>query len=80
MAEIKWEEPSEPAKGPGSGQRYAALVAALKENPGRWAVVAENAPATVAGYLKRRYGLEVTTRGVKNNRAEKVFARWPERF
>lgn len=78
MSGIKWEEPQEVTSGPGRKSEYAAVVNELKRNPGRWAVVAEDVAPSMAGYLKRRYGVEVTTRGVKNGKAEKVFARWPE--
>lgn len=40
--DITWEEPPPHAKRPGSGQkpgRYAKIATALRQNPGRWALI-----------------------------------------
>lgn len=78
MSEIKWETPAAAASGPGSKSRYAGIVEQLQARPGQWAVVSENASPTITRYLRDRYGLEAMSRGVKNGRAEKIYARWPE--
>lgn len=78
MVDIKWETP-EPAKAgrTAGGGQYGMVVAALKENPGAWAVVATDAAPSITTYLKKRYGLEAVSRGVKKGRAAKIYARWP---
>lgn len=78
MTEIKWEEPESAKSGPGRKGRYEEVTKLLKASPGKWALVAENVSHSVAGYLKVRYGLEVTAREVKDGRAAKIYARWPE--
>lgn len=84
IQEIRWEEPSK-LHGQDSPDKakWGALADALHEKPGEWALVAENvSPGGYRTHLTRR-GLEVTTRGVKAGRAEKVYARaiplpdWP---
>lgn len=42
MDEMQWEDPPEYAKRPGSGKspgRYVKFAVALKENPGKWAIL-----------------------------------------
>ena len=77
MTEIKWQEPPAATSGKAARRKYDAIVEQLKQRPGQWAVVAENVSPTISAYLKSRYGLETTTREVKNNRAKAIYARWP---
>lgn len=78
MGEIKWEEPQPVSARNRRSSTYAPMVEELKKRPGQWAVVAEDAAPTITSYLKKVYGVEATARGVKNGRAEKIYARWPE--
>lgn len=56
----------------------AADVEALKENPGRWALVREDGAASIVAAYKR-YGCEARSHrnGNVRGRAD-VYARWPE--
>lgn len=74
--DIKWEDPG-PRNRKGATGKWAGIAAELKKRPGQWALVAENV-FTSAAVSPRNHGLEVTCRNVKNNRAEKMYARWPE--
>lgn len=75
MTALKWEEP--PATPHGRGRAFwPSLLRELDTRPGQWAVVAEDVAASVASYLKKTYPeYEFTLRGVKNNRAEKLYGR-----
>jgi len=74
--ELKWENPA-PAKGRWGVREWPQIVEALKARPGVWALVREDAPASISKFLKEKYGLEVTVRDVKASRG-KIYARWPE--
>lgn len=74
---IKWEEP-EVKKSGAPRHVWGSVMEDLKGRPGAWAVIAENVSANLGSLLKRTYGqeFEFTARGIKNNRAEKVFGRF----
>lgn len=72
---IKWQEPPTPVRG--KNRNWPGVVDELKKRPGEWALVAEDVAASTASYLKT-LGAEATMRGVKNNRAAEMYARWPE--
>lgn len=75
MTEIIWEEPSG-----GSTRQYkdwAPIVRELKDNPGRWALVATDVAKTTAAFLRTRYGLEAAARGHRDGRVEKLYAPLP---
>ena len=67
--EIEWEDPT--ASSHGKAREFAAELA---KRPGKWALYStvknQNTAGSVANYLKRVYGLDVTTRG------KKIYARW----
>lgn len=78
--ELNWEDPPPPARRTG---RKRAVVEALKNSPGNWAVIEECAASSV-GSVYRHLGIEV--RGVlleaKPNDASKysnykLYGRWP---
>ncbi|UOR02014.1 hypothetical protein MUN77_01390 [Leucobacter allii] len=72
---LLWEAPPKTRRGRES--TWDPVVAELKTRPGEWAVVKQDCSASTADYLKRTYpGLEVRSRGVKNSRAERIYARW----
>jgi len=70
---IKWEDPGGPTKG--GRTDYSEIVKALRENPGRWALIKTDAPASTVQHLKRLYGVEAVSRELKNGRG-KIYARW----
>jgi hypothetical protein len=73
--ELKWESPEPPKSG--FKGKWPAILAALKERPMEWALVAEDTAASNASRLKRDYpGFEFTVREVRDNRAAKLYARW----
>ena len=75
--DLKWEEP-EPWTTVSTRYRYwVHVVEELKRNPGHWALVGEDVTSSVMALLKK-YGCEATTRGTRNGRAAKIYARWPE--
>lgn len=74
MSDLKWEEPpSAPNSGP--NRKWAPVVEQLRANPGRWAFVAEGGGMSIVQTLKRYDGVEVTTRGQKNGKAD-IYARF----
>ena len=71
---VKFEEP--PARVAQRG-RWLPVIAELKANPGRWALIAENVATGGISAMRKTYpGVEVRTVGNRNNRAAKVYARW----
>lgn len=81
--DIKWEEPTPNGRGNKPLRDWAGIAALLRDRPGEWAVVAEDVSTSVASNIKqgRHRGFdagefEVTCRGVKNSRAEKIYARY----
>lgn len=86
MNDIKWEEPEIiGANGPYRARRdWAGIASALRMNPGAWAVVAEDDWPTIATQISggrlapfRPAGsFEAVSRGQKDNRAAKIYARF----
>ena len=74
---LVWKDPPS-ARSYRARKDYTAVVAELRANPGRWALIFENASAGMSMTLKRR-GLQTRTVQVsaKPNRHD-VYARWPE--
>lgn len=82
MTEIQWKNPPAPKGGPSGAGHIDKVVSALKENPGRWALVAENYTAGAGETYKKR-GCEITARstgekGPSGNPLYNFYARWPE--
>lgn len=76
---IKWEEPGEETRGRKGGTgRWQKVADMLRENPGEWALVAENEWQAGAMAALKKYGCEVTCRGVSHGKAEKIYARYVE--
>jgi hypothetical protein len=50
VVKIRWEAPPKRAVPTG---KYGAIAKALKANPGEWAVVSDNAPASYVVSIKR---------------------------
>lgn len=75
---LRWEDPEPLKRGLAPLLDWGAVAAGLRERPGVWALILEDVSNGVAMTAKR-YGLEVTVRGVdKTGRAAKFYARWPE--
>lgn len=75
MVEIKWQDP------PAALTHHDSIVAALKNNPGRWALVAEDRSSSSSGTPWNKSGCE--TKVHRKNPGEgkakyDVYARWPE--
>ena len=79
---VKWELPSEDRRGRPEGTgRWIDIANALKENPGEWALVAEDAWVQSARQSLLSRGCEITCRGVNKpvaGKAEKIYARYVE--
>lgn len=60
MTEIKWQEP--PTDGRSGDANLTRVLAELRANPGRWALVYEGVHASRASYIKARPGFEATSR------------------
>lgn len=75
--EWKWGDP--PTTHKGMNRRVQNFVAALKERPGKWAQYRPGHPhsATTGQYLKKAYGLEVTTRRRPDLKFD-IYARYME--
>ena len=67
---MKWQEP--PVDRRDSG--VAEIVAELRANRGRWALVRENTSASLMSRLKKFEGIEATSRGCGNGKFD-VYAR-----
>ena len=55
--------------------RWQEVVDELAARPGEWAIVARDVPASLAGYLRLRHGLDARSRHVTNGRAAEIYAR-----
>lgn len=80
MVEIKWQDP--PASKRGMARSLVPIVTALKNNPGKWALVREKASSSSACVPWRKQGCEALVR--RTNFGETparydVYARWPEK-
>ena len=74
---LVWKEPP-PQRSYRERKDLATIVAELHANPGRWALIYENASAGCCRTLKRR-GLQVRTVRVSVEGAtHDIYARWPE--
>ena len=76
MVEIKWQDP------PAALTLHDSIVAALKNNPGRWALVAEDRSSSSSGMPWNKSGCE--TKVHRKNPGDgkpkyDVYARWPEK-
>lgn len=85
MTDIKWQDPPRNAAGrPGAPGKWASIADALRERPGEWALVAENAPASTAANIRRGtyVGLgpagsfEAVSRNTKRDRRADIYARF----
>ncbi len=79
---LKWETPERDTRGRPEGTgRWVEIANLLRENPGEWALVAENEWVQSARQSLLTRGCEVTCRGVNNpvpGKAEKIYARYVE--
>lgn len=72
--QIVWAEP------PRTTKKWGPVLDALRANPGRWALIAQNVSHGQASYFKSK-GFEVSSKtaelGYKKGNAD-IYARWPE--
>lgn len=82
MTEIKWEDP---APDPRSRGKYRDLIRALRNNPGQWALVSEDAATTLSSAIKKGLGqwapagdFESVSRSLEGGQGNrvKVYARY----
>ncbi len=52
MSDIKWEEPPPASKGRGS-TKWKSILAELRRNPGRWALVLDDASPSMTTFIKQ---------------------------
>ena len=78
---IIWEEPTIDSRG--AGVDHSNLEAALRANPTKWAILGENVSASTPSAAKKSVQyfnpaehFEFKVRGVVNNKAAKVYARY----
>lgn len=75
MNDIVWQDP--PAGTGSTGRRkWAPLIAACKERPGKWALVGDFSSASSTDAF-RKLGVETTTRRRDDGRVD-LYVRWPE--
>lgn len=70
---LNWEDP--PAEMRGGRASLAPLIAELKANPGKWALVRVDASAAAGEGFKKK-GCKVTRRKVGDNKFN-IYAMWP---
>lgn len=78
--QMKWQEPpqSKAGRGRAASRERDAVVAQLKEHPGRWALVQEQCRNSGAGTSWRQRGCEATAVRRDDGKGYDVYARWPE--
>lgn len=76
MADIEWAEPPPPKAGPHSSVFTEQVLAALRANPGKWALIKRDHPnaQSAADYPKRHPEFETTARG--SNKHFDIYARY----
>lgn len=80
---IIWEEPAGNAHGGNRGKDYSGIEAALRSNPGRWAIVATGMSASMTAGLKKAKmsfnppeDFEFTSRDIVKGVAAKIYGRY----
>jgi hypothetical protein len=74
MVEIKWQDPPTRRQRPGT---YDDVIAALKQNPGKWALIIEDWKTNAAPAVFKQQRLEATARKNKDGKTWSVFVRCP---
>lgn len=72
MVEIVWQDP--PSRG---GKGYEHFIEALKQNPGKWALVSPDWKTTAPPSAFRQNGCEATARKNVDGKTWSVYARAP---
>jgi hypothetical protein len=72
MVEIVWQDP--PSRG---GKGYEQIIEALKQNPGKWALVNPKWKTSAAPAAFRQHGCEATTRKNDDGKTWSFYARSP---
>lgn len=77
MVEMIWKEPP-----PAVSSEKAAILAELKKNPGRWALVQSRYKSTSGAAPWKKLGCEATHRRADTTEGKSteydIYARWPE--
>jgi hypothetical protein len=74
MVEIKWQDPPTIRQRPGA---YDDVIAVLKQNPGKWALISEDWKTSAGPAAFKQQGCEATTRKNTDGKTWSVFARCP---
>lgn len=74
MVEIVWQDPPTKRQRPGE---YDDLIAVLKQNPGKWALISKDWKTPSAPAAFRQQGCEATNRKNKDGTTWSVYARCP---
>lgn len=75
MVELKWQDP--PSRRGDYGQDYGAVIEALKQRPGQWALISDSWKTSAQPAAFRQNGCEATTRKNKGSKTWSVYARFP---
>lgn len=75
MTDIIWKDPPPPNRGGTVLGKTAKFVAALRANPGRWALYRSAKTCGTVVYRRQYPGTEWTTRRREDGRYD-VYARW----
>ena len=80
--EMNWQEPPAPKSGGRSRGRWDHVYEQLRENPGKWALVAENSLSGIAASLRARdtekrieFRYLTDGKGYEKSRCD-IYARW----
>lgn len=84
LEQVSWSTPPKAVAGRRGNPRWAAIAQALRNNPGEWAMVAENVYASTAHMIRTggysafapSGSFEVTTRGNVKGVSAEVYARY----
>lgn len=75
MVELTWQDP--PSRRGSLHGTYEPIIEALKENPGRWALVMDNWKTSSPPAAFKQKGCEATARRNEGSKTWSVYARFP---
>lgn len=76
MSPLRWETPPTSSRGRGRAPAIDAVVEELKANPGKWALVREDAASNARTPFVKR-GCEVRNVTKADSHRVTLYARWP---
>lgn len=74
MVEITWQDPPTRRQRPGE---HDELIAVLKQNPGKWALISKDWKTNTSPAVFKQQGCEATTRKNKDGKTWSVYVRCP---